>query len=241
MSARTSRWADSAPFQTYPVRVMLGLVASLSLVLVLVHLPFHFPTTRVGWSAHPPAEQIVVDEIALDESEEEEEDASAKTKTASAPPVTNFQPLSSETSPPTATAEESSGSAPSAQDSTRPRRYEKIQSVTELGLTDHTPYIVGGVGSLYLHIKYPQKALEEGIEGRLALEFTVQSDGSVADLEVVDSLHPLCDSAAVEGVRGVQFVPAKHNGKPVPVRLHLPVQFRLTAATSATLSEEPSP
>lgn len=94
------------------------------------------------------------------------------------------------------------------------------------------PAIVGGVGNLYIEIEYPEKAREQGIQGQLKLEFTVEPDGSVNRIEVIESLHPLCDSAAVEGVRSVNFVPAKHNGKAIPVRMTLPVHFRLISFPS---------
>lgn len=249
MSAPTPRRVESSPFDAYLVRVMLGLVASLSLVLMLVHLPLQSPVERVGWSANPPAEGIVVEEVREEPEEAEQgtEAAPVKKRTlASAPPTTDRRSSASE-APSTADTGTSSGStastgtASSSQDSGRARQYEKVQSITELGITDRTPHIVGGVGSLYLHINYPQEALRQGIEGQLALEFTVQRDGSVADLEVVESLHPLCDSAAVEGVRSVEFIPAKRDGEPIPIRLHLPVKFQLTATTSSTLPKGRNP
>ncbi|PSQ73338.1 MAG: energy transducer TonB, partial [Bacteroidetes bacterium QH_6_64_77] len=109
---------------------------------------------------------------------------------------------------------------------------DDVQSIATLGVKDQKPQIVGGMGTLYLNINYPEKARKQGIEGRLRLEFTVEADGEVTAVDVVDSLHPLCDSAAVEGVRSVHFVPAKRDGDPVPIRLKLPIKFQLTTATS---------
>jgi TonB family protein len=99
--------------------------------------------------------------------------------------------------------------------------------VSAFGPNDQKPEIVGGMGALYHNIQYPQEARDQGIEGRLRLEFTVQADGKVRNVEVVDSLHPLCDSAAVEGIRSVRFAPAEHRGTAVPARMTLPVRFRL--------------
>ncbi|MFB6273605.1 MAG: energy transducer TonB [Salinibacter sp.] len=192
----------------------------------------------MGWSLHPPAEQIVVDEVTSKESTEK---TSKKDGPASTVPITDLQALQSEEKPTETPAEKSTVSESISRESEKTRPLEKVRSITELGLTERTPNIVGGIGNLYLHIKYPQKALQEGIEGQLALEFTVQRDGSVANVEVVDSLHPLCDSAAVEGIRSVQFVPAKRSGEPIPLRLHLPVQFQITPTTSSALSQDRSP
>jgi TonB family protein len=229
----------SSVLDAYPIRIMLGLVMSLSLMLALVRLPVQSPVNRVGWSSRPPAKQIVLDEVTQEQSNAKQSEDPAKTH-AEPPPITDLQSprAEPETSPP------SSGNADTESepgDSDRPKTYEEIQSITELGLSDHTPQIVGGLGSLYLHINYPARAREQGIEGELELEFTVEPDGRVTDLEVVKSLHPLCDSAAVQGIRSVQFIPAKQNGTPIPIRLRLPMEFRLKTQTSAAMAKGQGP
>lgn len=244
MSAPTPRRSSSAPIDSYPVRVMLGLVISLSGLLALVHLPVESSSIRVGWSAQPFTEQIVLDEVRSERSENAKETASEGGQKASVPPTEDLWTLQSETNstdPAATQSSNSTGAGPNTDEDSGQNQYEEVQSVTELGITDGTPHISGGPGSLYLHIKYPPKALEKGIEGQLTLEFTVQRDGSVRNVDIVDSLHPLCDSAAVEGIRQVEFVPAKKNGEPIPMRLALPVRFQLTAATSPKLSKERSP
>jgi len=244
MSAPTPRRSNSAPIDSYPVRVMLGLVISLSFLLALVHLPVESSSLRVGWSAQPFTEQIVLDEVRSVRSKGANEAASEDEETTSPPPTTNLWTLQSEaasTAAPATQSPNSTNTGPDSDQDTGREQYEEVQSVTELGLSNRTPHLAGGAGSLYLHIKYPPKALEEGIEGRLTLEFTVQRKGSVRDIEVVDSLHPLCDSAAVEGVRQVEFVPATRNGDPIPMRLALPVRFQLTADTSPAPLKEHSP
>jgi hypothetical protein len=44
---------------------------------------------------------------------------------------------------------------------------------------------------------------------------------------VVESLHPLCDSAAVDALQSVRFHPGTRDGEVVPVRMSLPVRFQL--------------
>ena len=206
---------------------MLGLVASLGLTLVLVHLPFHTPIPRVGWSGHSSAEQIVLDEVTTERSDE-----TVPKGPEQAPPATDLRTVDPERRP-TPVSSEDPDTAPAQQDTGWAARYKDVQSIAELNVSDGTPRIVGGAGSLYLHIDYPERALAQGIEGRLKLGFTVKTDGTVEDVEVLESLHPLCDSAAVKGVRSVRFVPAKHNGTPIPIRLRLPIRFRLTTVSSS--------
>lgn len=218
---------------------MLGLVASLGLTLALVHLPLRTPVYRVGWSAHPPAEQIALEDMTAEQSDTERSDDAAKRR-KKAPPATDLRSLRPE-SQTTSASSENPGTESTERDADAPRKYEEVQSIAELGVTDRTPQIVGGMGSLYLHINYPEEARTQGIEGRLKLEFTVQTDGTVADMEVVKSLHPLCDSAAVEGVRSVTFVPAKRDGTPISIRLRLPIRFQLTTVSSSAPSNETNP
>jgi len=209
---------------------MLGLVASLGLLLALVHFPLQTSISGVGWSARSPAESIALSDMGPERSSEEDPDGVG---TEMAPPSTN-QSASRPEQPTRSAASKAPSTESTPRDSGRASEsdFDDVQSVATLGVEDQRPQIVGGVGSLYLNINYPEKARNQGIEGQLRLEFTVEADGEVSAVKVVDSLHPLCDSAAVKGVRSVDFVPAKRNGDPIPIRLKLPIKFQLTTATS---------
>lgn len=75
---------------------------------------------------------------------------------------------------------------------------------------------------------YPPQAQAAGREGAVFVEFTVRTDGSVADVTVL-SAEP--DATFVEptlqAVRLWRFRPATRNGKPVAVRVRQKVSFRL--------------
>jgi TonB family protein len=90
------------------------------------------------------------------------------------------------------------------------------------------PDMIGGMGSLYMNIRYPREAIRKGIEGRVMLHFRIDEDGKPTQIEVARSLHPLCDSAAVQGLRAVRFAPAMRDGKRIPVYMKLPVRFQIT-------------
>jgi TonB family protein len=109
----------------------------------------------------------------------------------------------------------------------QPEDSSSPQTLAALETTDRHPEIKGGAGALYLQIHYPKAARRQGIEGRLELEFTVDREGKVHAIEVAKSLHPLCDSAAVDALRSVEFRPAMHQGTPIPVRMKLPIRFQL--------------
>lgn len=81
---------------------------------------------------------------------------------------------------------------------------------------------------LMKNIKYPEQAVKEGIQGRVAVRFIVEKDGSISDVKPVLSVHPLLNKEAVRVVKSMpKWSPGKHNGKPVRVRFNLPVMFKL--------------
>lgn len=78
------------------------------------------------------------------------------------------------------------------------------------------------------NIKYPEQAMKEGIQGRVAVRFIVEKDGSISDVRPVLSVHPLLNKEAVRVVESMpKWSPGKQNGKPVRVRFNVPVMFKL--------------
>jgi TonB family protein len=214
----------------YASRVLVGVLGSLTVVLLLVHLPYSSAPPTIGWSARAP-ERIPVSEL----RREADEPSDPSSALADAPPPTRSGPPQPD-APSSTGPDDGRGEVPdeppnkTSNDSSVAR--DSVRAISALSLEDGPPEIVGGRGALYLHIRYPVAARQQGIEGRLRLEFTVGRDGSVRDVVVANSLHPLCDSAAVRALRSVQFRPGTHEGKPVPVRMHLPVRFELRSGTT---------
>ena len=64
-------------------------------------------------------------------------------------------------------------------------------------------------------IEYTAAARAEGIEGKLKLRVVVGADGSVTTVEVLSSVSPELDAAAVAAVKRWRFKPAMACGKPV--------------------------
>ena len=78
------------------------------------------------------------------------------------------------------------------------------------------------------NMKYPEQAMKEGIQGRVAVRFIVEKDGSISDVKPILSVHPLLDKEAVRVVKSMpKWSPGKQNGKPVRVRFNVPVMFKL--------------
>ncbi len=63
--------------------------------------------------------------------------------------------------------------------------------------------------------KYPPGALERALEGHVLVEYTVNEQGGVEDLEVVESSSSLFEQAALEAVAKFKYGPFDRNGVPV--------------------------
>ena len=88
------------------------------------------------------------------------------------------------------------------------------------------------------NIKYPAEAQEAGIEGRVFTRFVINEDGSVSDVEILRSVHPLLDAEAIRVVKAMpKWTPARQDGKAVKVRYALPLVFRLQGVENQSSSE----
>lgn len=86
---------------------------------------------------------------------------------------------------------------------------------------------------VYEYIKYPESAVRSGIEGRVIVEFVVDSSGKVKDIEIVRGVDDEID-AQVEKVIAAspKWKPAQLGGKNVSVRISVPVEFRLSKSST---------
>ena len=91
----------------------------------------------------------------------------------------------------------------------------------------------GGNDSLRLfmtrNFRYPNEAKKEGIEGTVRVKFTVSTNGSLEDIEVVNKVNPFLDSEALRIVnRMPKWIPALQDGDKADMVFILPVVFRLS-------------
>jgi len=78
------------------------------------------------------------------------------------------------------------------------------------------------------NIRYPVVAQESGIQGRVILQFVVNTDGSIVDVQVVRGVDPSLDREAVRVVNAMpRWSPGRQRGQAVRVKFTLPVVFRL--------------
>jgi TonB family protein len=72
---------------------------------------------------------------------------------------------------------------------------------------------------------YPQQLRDAGIAGKVELRATIGIDGSVRDVQVIQSVHPELDAAAVDAVRQWKFDETLLNCAPVDVVMNVTVNF----------------
>ena len=104
---------------------------------------------------------------------------------------------------------------------------DKVYTVVE-----QLPQFPGGDQAMYTFIqknlKYPQQAIQAGIEGRVFVSFIVDKDGNVSNVKAEKGIGGGCDQEAVRVIKMMSgFSPAKQNGRPVTYRYIVPVKFKL--------------
>lgn len=94
-------------------------------------------------------------------------------------------------------------------------------------IVENMPELIGGLGSIQQKIRYPDIAKKAGVEGRVFVQFVVDEEGNVLEPEVTRGIGAGCDEEALRAVRQAKFKPGKQRGKPVRVKMSLPITFRL--------------
>ena len=78
------------------------------------------------------------------------------------------------------------------------------------------------------NIKYPTIAQENGVQGRVIIQFVVNQDGSIVDPVVMRSVDPYLDKEALRVIKMMpKWKPGKQRGKAVRVKYTVPVTFKL--------------
>lgn len=77
-------------------------------------------------------------------------------------------------------------------------------------------------------IRYPQEAVESEIQGKVYVEFIINTNGDVKDIKVVRSVHQTLDDEAVRIISQLpKFIPATYNGQATNTYFRIPVNFEL--------------
>ena len=113
---------------------------------------------------------------------------------------------------------------------TKPKEVE--EKVYNIAMVEQKPEFPGGEAAMYKwlsdHINYPVAAAEEGVQGRVVVEFVVSKTGNVENVRVLRGRHPALDKEATRLVKSMpKWQPGRNNGQPVKVTYTLPITFKL--------------
>ena len=116
-----------------------------------------------------------------------------------------------------------------------------IQDVLEV--CEEMPEFPGGWAALLEYLQenlvYPEEAAEGDIQGKVIVQFIVDSIGNVGNVKVVRPVNDLLDAEAMRVVKTFpRFTPGRQDGKAVNVRYTLPVNFKLFSEEEAVHSED---
>lgn len=111
---------------------------------------------------------------------------------------------------------------------------EKEEEVEEevVIIPDVNPEFNGGEAKLYEYlsenIKYPDLARDGGITGKVYVQFVVEKDGSITNIQVKRDIGGGCGEEAKRVVRGMpKWKPGKVGGRTVRSQFILPINFIL--------------
>ena len=112
-----------------------------------------------------------------------------------------------------------------------PQRKQKIVVEEEpvyFVAVEEMPFPIGGIQAIHDLIIYPNIAKRAGVEGKVYVLAYVNEEGTVTKTEVLKGIGGGCDEAAEYAVQHTKFSPGKQRGKPVNVKVMVPIIFKLS-------------
>ena len=91
-------------------------------------------------------------------------------------------------------------------------------------LTEDGVYIVNYIASKFV---YPDDALEQGITGKVIVEFIVEKDGFVSDIEIINKVCESCVEEVIRVIKSTKYKVTTQNGKSIRSRYRIPVSLIL--------------
>ena len=115
---------------------------------------------------------------------------------------------------------------------------QAVDTLHEVSALQVLPGFPGGQAAMAEFLKatitYPEKEWEDGIQGRVYVQFVVATDGAIRNIVLKRGVSPGLDSEALRAVAAMpRWSPGMLDGRPVRVRFTLPVDF--------SLAKEPPP
>ncbi|MEY4937147.1 MAG: hypothetical protein RIS64_3506 [Bacteroidota bacterium] len=99
-------------------------------------------------------------------------------------------------------------------------------------IVDQKPEFETGEAEMFKYLRqnihYPAAAREHGIEGKVFVNFVINTDGSISDVNVLKGIGGGCDEETIRVVQNMpKWKPGQHQGNTVKTRFTVPVSFKL--------------
>ena len=109
---------------------------------------------------------------------------------------------------------------------------KKGEDVLSFRVVEDLPQPPGGylefMKWLTRNLRYPVAAEERKLQGKVVAEFIVNKDGSVTDINIIQSLNSFCDREALRVLRMMpRWTPGIQNDKPCRTKVCIPIVFKL--------------
>lgn len=109
---------------------------------------------------------------------------------------------------------------------------QSVGQISPFKIADQLPTFPGGDLALqkYIanHLLVPQNAISNQVNGDVVLDFIVNEDGSISDIEILEEIGYGCGDASINLIKGMPaWIPGKRNGKPVKLAYTLSIPFQL--------------
>ncbi|MFA9213405.1 MAG: energy transducer TonB [Candidatus Methylacidiphilales bacterium] len=107
---------------------------------------------------------------------------------------------------------------------------QEIDSNIIFSNPDVMPEFIGGESELYnfvnTNLHLPENAKENNINGKVIVQFIVEKDGSISNIEIVRKLSFGCDEEVIRIINSMpKWKPGRMNDEPVRMKMTLPIKI----------------
>ena len=107
----------------------------------------------------------------------------------------------------------------------------------DLSEVDVPPEFPGGMEAMHTFMQksvhYPEQARDEKVQGKVYVQFTVDHDGKVKDVEIKRGMREDLNEEALRAMRAMpDWSPGSKAGQAVATRFIMPMEFRLDSTNS---------
>ena len=106
---------------------------------------------------------------------------------------------------------------------------EPVEQMHYRVAAEEMPIPLGGESAIQANLVYPDVARRLSIEGTVYVLAYVDTAGTVVGTSIIHGIGGGCDEAASDAVSKIHFAPGREGGKPVAVKVMIPVRFSLAS------------